>query len=93
MDTKNGLRFDRRAMPATVRVPGRGEIAGARVSSQVMPQFDSATQAVRVRIDADNPGYVLRPGMPDRPSRLNPGSRASAAMPASVRPAHESESP
>ena len=51
-------------MPATVRVPGRGEIAGARVSSQVMPQFDSATQAVRVRIDADNPGYVLRPGMP-----------------------------
>ena len=51
-------------MEATVRVPGRGEIAGARVSSQVMPQFDSATQAVRVRIDADNPGYVLRPGMP-----------------------------
>jgi len=46
-----------------VRVPGRGEIAGARVSSQVLPQFDAATQAVRVRIDADNPGYVLRPDM------------------------------
>jgi len=51
-------------LAATVRVPGRGEIAGARVSTQVMPQFDPATQAVRVRIDADNPGYVLRPGMP-----------------------------
>jgi hypothetical protein len=36
---------------------------GARVSTQVLPQFDAATQAVRVRIDADNPGYVLRPDM------------------------------
>jgi Cu(I)/Ag(I) efflux system membrane fusion protein len=50
-------------MAATVRIPGRGEIAGARVSTQVLPQFDPATQSVRVRIEADNPGYVLRPDM------------------------------
>lgn len=53
----------RPGMPAVVRVPGRGEISGARVSTRVLPQFDAVTQSVRVRLEADNPGYLLRPDM------------------------------
>ncbi len=34
----------------------------ARVSD-VLPQFDSATRTLKVRLEADNPGYALRPDM------------------------------
>ena len=43
--------------------PGATEPLRARVSSQVLPQFDPSTQSMKVRLDADNPGFVLRPEM------------------------------
>jgi RND family efflux transporter MFP subunit len=49
-------------MSAAVVVPGRATPLPARVSSALAP-FDSATQSVKVRLEADNPGLVLRPDM------------------------------
>ena len=54
-DIKPGMR-------ARVVVPGRADSLPARVSSALAP-FDSATQSVKVRLEADNPGLVLRPDM------------------------------
>jgi len=31
--------------------------------SNVLPQFDAATRTLKVRLEADNPGYALRPDM------------------------------
>jgi Cu(I)/Ag(I) efflux system membrane fusion protein len=47
---------------ARVSVPGRPASLRARVSD-VLPQVDPATRSVKVRLEADNPGYALRPGM------------------------------
>jgi membrane fusion protein, copper/silver efflux system len=49
-------------MRATVTQPGLGKTLGARVSP-VLPQFDPATRTLKVRLEADNPGFVLRPDM------------------------------
>jgi Cu(I)/Ag(I) efflux system membrane fusion protein len=48
---------------AQVSVPGRSGSIRARVSSDVLPQFDPVSQSVKVRLDADNPQYLLRPDM------------------------------
>jgi RND family efflux transporter MFP subunit len=47
---------------ATVTQPGLGESLQARVSS-VLPRFDPDTRTLKVRLEVDNPGYVLRPDM------------------------------
>lgn len=39
-----------------------GKTFGAKVSA-VLPQFDPATRTLKVRLEAENPGYVLRPEM------------------------------
>jgi len=44
-------------------LPYRKKTLHARVSS-VLPQFDPATRTLRVRLLAENSGYVLRPDMP-----------------------------
>ena len=31
--------------------------------SNVLPQFDPATRTLKIRLEADNPGYALRPDM------------------------------
>ena len=49
-------------MTAQVVVPGRVTPVPARVSNALAP-FDAATQSVKVRLEADNPGLVLRPDM------------------------------
>ncbi len=46
----------------TVTHPSLGQTLAARVSP-VLPQFDAATRTLKVRLEADNPGYVLRPEM------------------------------
>jgi len=46
---------------AQVTVAGR--TMRARVSSKVLPQFDPSTQSMKVRLEADNPGFALRPEM------------------------------
>lgn len=35
----------------------------ARVSTDVLPQFDAAAQSATIRLEVDNPGFVLRPDM------------------------------
>ena len=55
-----------RVRPGTtvrVSIPGEAVSLGARVSTDVLPQFDAVTQAVRLRLEAENPDYLLRPGM------------------------------
>jgi Cu(I)/Ag(I) efflux system membrane fusion protein len=49
-------------MTVKVRVAGRREESPA-VVSPVLPQFDSATKALTVRLEASNPRWALRPGM------------------------------
>ena len=48
---------------ARVTVGGRETAVRARVSGQVLPQFDATTQSFKLRLEADNPGFVLRPDM------------------------------
>ena len=55
--------YVRPGMTAEVSVPGRAAAIRARVSGAVLPQFDAASQSTRIRLDAENPGAVLRPDM------------------------------
>jgi Cu(I)/Ag(I) efflux system membrane fusion protein len=48
---------------AEISQPGRAPSFRARVSRDVLPQFDAASQSVKVRLEADNLGYLLRPDM------------------------------
>jgi Cu(I)/Ag(I) efflux system membrane fusion protein len=45
-----------------LQVPNRSKTFLARVSDS-LPQFDQAARATRVRLEVENPGYELRPGM------------------------------
>jgi Cu(I)/Ag(I) efflux system membrane fusion protein len=47
---------------ARVVIADTGESIQAKVS-EVLPQVDAATRAMKVRLEADNPGYKLRPNM------------------------------
>jgi multidrug efflux pump subunit AcrA (membrane-fusion protein) len=50
-------------MRVKMELPYRKTTLHARVSS-VLPQFDPATRTLRIRLTAENSGYVLRPDMP-----------------------------
>lgn len=52
----------RPGMTASVRLPGQDLAVTAKVS-EVLPQFDPATLSLKVRLEADNPRFVLRPDM------------------------------
>lgn len=54
--------YVRPGLHVKVSVPGGRTFLDARVSG-VPPQFDPATRTFRVRLEAPNPGYVLRPDM------------------------------
>jgi membrane fusion protein, copper/silver efflux system len=45
-----------------VTLPNQKKVFEARVSN-TLPQFDPATRTLKVRLEADNPGYTLRPDM------------------------------
>jgi Cu(I)/Ag(I) efflux system membrane fusion protein len=47
---------------ATISIPDTGQTLRARVTN-VLPEVDPATRTMRVRLEADNPGFVLRPDM------------------------------
>lgn len=47
---------------ARITLPDTGQTLRARVTN-VLPQVDPATRTMRVRLEADNPGFVLRPDM------------------------------
>ena len=53
----------RPGMAAEVSLPGRGRTLRATISRDVLPQFDQASQALKVRLDVDNRDYLLRPDM------------------------------
>ena len=58
---KDAEKFRPGAM-AKVTLPDTGESFQAKVS-EVLPEVDSATRALKVRLIANNPGYKLRPDM------------------------------
>ena len=45
-----------------VSIPNRSQAFVGKVAS-VPPTFDPATRTLRVRVEVDNPGYILRPDM------------------------------
>ena len=49
-------------MRAAVTVPGTGQTLPATVS-RVLPQFAAETRTLKIRLEARNPGFVLRPDM------------------------------
>ncbi|HSH68524.1 MAG TPA: efflux RND transporter periplasmic adaptor subunit, partial [Deferrisomatales bacterium] len=49
-------------LPATVTLPDQGRIFQGKVS-QVEPVFDGETRTLKLRVEVDNPGEVLRPDM------------------------------
>ena len=55
-------RYLRPGVRAQVTLPEVGTTLTARVA-EILPQFDESTRTLKVRLEADNPGYVLRPGM------------------------------
>jgi membrane fusion protein, copper/silver efflux system len=59
---ENEAPFVRPGMRAQVSLPSQKRTVPARVS-EVLPQFDAATRTMKVRLEADNPGYLLRPDM------------------------------
>ena len=48
---------------AVVSLPGHARTLRAKVSD-VLPRYDGASQSLKVRLDVENPQYVLRPDMP-----------------------------
>lgn len=47
---------------AKITLPDTGQTLRARVTD-VLPEVDPATRTMRVRLEAENPGFVLRPDM------------------------------
>jgi membrane fusion protein, copper/silver efflux system len=58
----NDAQYLRPGARAEISLPNQGMKLGATVT-EVLPQFDAATRTLKVRLEADNPGYVLRPDM------------------------------
>jgi Cu(I)/Ag(I) efflux system membrane fusion protein len=48
---------------ANLVIAGRATPLPARVSRDVLPQFDPSTQSMKIRLEAENPDFVLRPDM------------------------------
>jgi membrane fusion protein, copper/silver efflux system len=59
---ENEAKYLHPGVRAQVSLPNQGKTFLARVS-EVLPQFDPATRTLKVRLEADNPGYALRPDM------------------------------
>jgi membrane fusion protein, copper/silver efflux system len=59
---QDDVRYLEPGAKAKVSLPRRGEFVEARVSD-APPQLDPATRKFMVRLEMDNPGYSLRPGM------------------------------
>jgi len=59
---ENEAHYLRPRVRAQVSLPNQRKTLPARVT-EVLPQFDAATRTLKVRLEADNPRYVLRPEM------------------------------
>ncbi len=54
--------YFRPGVMAKVSLPGGGKSLAARISS-ALPQFDAGSRTLKIRLETDNPGYLLRPDM------------------------------
>lgn len=59
---ENEAQYFRPGTIARVTVPQQQRSYQARVT-QDLPQFDAATRTLKIRLEVDNPGFVLRPDM------------------------------
>src|SRR5919197_6293158 len=59
---ENEAPYVKAGMVAKVSLQGQRKTVQARVSA-VLPQFDPTSRSLKVRLEADNPGYALRPDM------------------------------
>ncbi len=59
---ENDAQHLRPGVRAEVSLPNQQMSLPARVA-EVLPQFDAATRTLKVRLEADNPEYMLRPDM------------------------------
>lgn len=62
---------------ADITLPGGSTVLRGRVSSAVPPREDPSSQSVRVRLDVENPGALLRPD-------LSVDVRLAIALPSSI---------
>jgi membrane fusion protein, copper/silver efflux system len=58
----NDARYVRPGIRAQVSLPNQRTTFAATVAD-VLPQFDTTTRTLKVRLEVDNPGYVMRPDM------------------------------
>ncbi len=59
---ENESRYLQPGKNVTVSLPHEGATFQAKVS-HTLPQFDPVTRTLKFRLEADNPGYVLKPDM------------------------------
>jgi len=59
---RNEAEYVRPGMKVRVTIPETKKTLNAVVST-VLPQFDAASRTLKVRLELDNPGYMLRPDM------------------------------
>ncbi|MGZ3647928.1 MAG: efflux RND transporter periplasmic adaptor subunit, partial [Syntrophales bacterium] len=59
---ENESSFFRPGMRVKIELPYQKKIVFARMSD-VLPQFDASTRTLKIRLEADNPGYIMRPDM------------------------------
>jgi membrane fusion protein, copper/silver efflux system len=59
---KNEAQYVKPGTQVTVRVPNQEKAFVATVSS-VLPQFDATSRTLKIRLEANNPEYFLRPDM------------------------------
>ncbi len=59
---ENEASFFRPGQRVKIELPYQKRSLYAQMSN-VLPQFDPATRTLRIRLKADNPGYVMRPDM------------------------------
>jgi membrane fusion protein, copper/silver efflux system len=72
---KDDVQHFQPGMIASVVLPGGHETLRAKVSDS-LPQFDPNTRTMKVRLEVDNPDFILRPDMfvdIELPTRVPPG--------------------
>jgi membrane fusion protein, copper/silver efflux system len=59
---ENEASFFKPGMTVKMELPYQKKVVRARLSN-VLPQFDPSSRTLKVRLEAENPGYVMRPDM------------------------------
>jgi YHS domain-containing protein len=54
--------YFRPGVMAKVSLPGETQVFAAKIS-RALPQFDAGSRTLQIRLETDNPGYLLRPDM------------------------------